>query len=371
MRRSFAGARRAYKGGRTSFDEYRRVRNDYYRHIRKAKRLAWERFLEGVFTTDDPSDLAADTGRCWTALRYTKPQVLSYTPAIKVGGIDRRPDTIVATAEEKEKVFMAQTFPPQVVVGEDISFPSSVTEVSAREICEALFARSVKKAPGIDGIGFKALRLLWRWAEDRVMPFVQGCIRTGYHPHTWKTAKGVLLRKQGKPTHTVAKAYRVISLLSCFGKVVEKVVANWIASFCETNGVFHRGQFDRRRGRGTSDTVAQLVAKVENTWAKKRIALTLLLDVRGAFDRVDEQQLLKRMIQVGMAGNIIRWVDSFFVVNMPQLYVKQQAVSHLYTHVTAVSEWLHIYSPYLHRNNDNNAVIVNAHLCSYHNILVR
>jgi len=57
--------------------------------------------------------------------------------------------------------------------------------------------------------------------------------------------------------------------------------------------------------------LAQLVAKVENTWAKKRTALALLLDVRGAFDRVDKRQLLKRMIQIGIEGNMIRWVDSF------------------------------------------------------------
>jgi hypothetical protein len=44
---------------------------------------------------------------------------------------------------------------------------------------------------------------------------------------------------------------------------------------------------------------------------KIRTALALLLDVRGAFDRVDKRQLLKRMTQVGMAGNILRWVDSF------------------------------------------------------------
>jgi hypothetical protein len=33
------------------------------------------------------------------------------------------------------------------------------------------------------------------------------------------------LRKQGKPTYTVAKAYRIISLLSYLGKVVEKAIA--------------------------------------------------------------------------------------------------------------------------------------------------
>jgi hypothetical protein len=39
-RRRFGRARREFNGGLLSFDDYRSVRNDYYRHIRRAKRLA-------------------------------------------------------------------------------------------------------------------------------------------------------------------------------------------------------------------------------------------------------------------------------------------------------------------------------------------
>jgi hypothetical protein len=176
------------------------VGNDYYRHIRRAKRLAWERFLEGAFPTDEESRLASDPGRCWRALRYTKTQVPSYTPAIKVGGVDGQPDRIAATAEEKDDVFMAQASPPQARDEENIEVPNTRVNVSAGNIREALFAQSVKKAPGVDGVCFKAVRLLWRWAEDHVVALIQGCIRTGYHPCTWNTAKGLLLRKQGNVT---------------------------------------------------------------------------------------------------------------------------------------------------------------------------
>jgi hypothetical protein len=255
-RRFYGRARRDYKDDRISFEDYRRARNNYYRLIRKAKRLAWERFLDGAFPADEESKLASDPERCWTALKYTKAQIPSYTPAIKVGGADGQPDRAAATAKEKEEVFIAQAFPPQAKEEGDIRIPNTNVSIAAFDVREALFAQSVKKAPGVHGIGFEALRLLWRWGEDRIVSLVQGCIRIGYHPCTWKTAKGILLRKQGKPTYTVAKAYRVISLLSCIGKVVERVVTTWIASFCEINGVFHRGQFGCRRGRGTSDAVA-------------------------------------------------------------------------------------------------------------------
>jgi hypothetical protein len=56
--------------------------------------------------------------------------------------------------------------------------------MSAREVREALFTQSVKKAPGVDGIGFKALRLLWRWAEDRIVALIEGYINTGFLPCT-------------------------------------------------------------------------------------------------------------------------------------------------------------------------------------------
>jgi hypothetical protein len=72
-RRLLGRARCDHNHNRISFDEYRRVRNGYYRYIQQAKRLAWERFLEGVFPSDEESKLASDPERCWKALRYTKP----------------------------------------------------------------------------------------------------------------------------------------------------------------------------------------------------------------------------------------------------------------------------------------------------------
>jgi hypothetical protein len=225
--------------------------------------------------------------------------------------MDGQANRVAATAEDKEELLMAQAFPTQAQDNEDIKIQNTRAGVNARNVRETLFAQFIKKAPGVDGIRFKALRLLWWWARDRVVALIQRCINTGFHPCTWKIAKGILLRKQGKPTYTFAKAYRVISLLSCFGKVVERAVASSIASFCEKNETFHRGQFGCRQKRGTSDAVAQLLAKVEKGWNEERTALPLLLDVKGAFDKVNKRQLLKRMVRVGVAGNIVRLVDSF------------------------------------------------------------
>jgi len=50
-------------------------------------------------------------------------------------------------------------------------------------------------------------------------------IRTGSHPAVWMRASGLVICKPGKDNYTQLKAHRSISLSSCMGKVVEKVVA--------------------------------------------------------------------------------------------------------------------------------------------------
>ena len=54
---------------------------------------------------------------------------------------------------------------------------------------------------------------------------VQQAVRLEYHPQKWKQACGILLKKVEKRDLTLVKSYRVISLLNCMGKLVEKVIA--------------------------------------------------------------------------------------------------------------------------------------------------
>ena len=96
-----------------------------------------------------------------------------------------------------------------------------------------MFNQSVQKAPGPDRLGFKAIRLLWDWDSHRIINIVKVAFRLGIHPRAWKEARGVVIPKPNKPDYGVAKAYRVITLLNCLGKVVEKVAANAIAEECE------------------------------------------------------------------------------------------------------------------------------------------
>jgi hypothetical protein len=95
--------------------------------------------------------------------------------------------------------------------------------VDAEAVRQAIYSMSGKKAPGPDGLRASVLRLMWEWDWQRITALVRASIHLGAHPKTWKVAEGITIPKPGKDDYTKAKSYRVISLLNCLGKVVEKV----------------------------------------------------------------------------------------------------------------------------------------------------
>jgi len=58
-----------------------------------------------------------------------------------------------------------------------------------------------QSAPGEDRMGAEIVKLLWEWDPERITDLVRLCIRVGTHPESWKTAKGNVIPKPGKPDY--------------------------------------------------------------------------------------------------------------------------------------------------------------------------
>ena len=44
-------------------------------------------------------------------------------------------------------------------------------------------------------------------------------IEYGYHPLCWRQGTGAIVKMQNKPDYKAPKAYRIIALLNCLGKI--------------------------------------------------------------------------------------------------------------------------------------------------------
>src|SRR5690606_13323660 len=99
------------------------------------------------------------------------------------------------------------------------------TDITDQEIREAIFTSTPKKAAGPDGLSFLCLREAYNAIRTWFHQLFRACITNGYHPLCWRETKGAILAKPNKPDYQAPKAYRIIALLNCLGKIAEKLVA--------------------------------------------------------------------------------------------------------------------------------------------------
>ena len=99
------------------------------------------------------------------------------------------------------------------------------------------------------------------------------------------------------------------------------MVAKELSQFCEDYSKLYFGQMGGRKERSAIDTVATLVYTIQNKWEEKKLAAALFMDVKGAFDHVSKGQLLTRMIELGIDGDLVTWTGLFLTNRRVQLVI--------------------------------------------------
>ena len=151
-------------------------------------------------------------------------------------------------------------------------------------------------------------------------------LNIGYHLLIWREAIGAILPKPNKPDYSVPKAYRIIALLNCLGKVSEKIIANRLAIYSEERQILHPSQFGRKQ-RSAIDAAMSLVNQIEEAKSNKLITSVLFLDVKGAFDNVSKTRLLDTLHQMALPIQIIQWVEHFMTMRLISLAFDRQTES--------------------------------------------
>ena len=120
------------------------------------------------------------------------------------------------------------------------------------EVIEYLGKYKTRSAAGLDGVGYALLKKAPVSYHAYTAKFFGACMRIGYFPKAWKHAKVIMIPKPNKDASS-AKNYRPISLLSCLGKLFERLLAGRISKYLENKGLFNKNQSGYRRGKMTSD----------------------------------------------------------------------------------------------------------------------
>jgi hypothetical protein len=93
-------------------------------------------------------------------------------------------------------------------------------EFTQNEVKQTIENFNLRKAPGPDGITSEILKLAFKSIPKTVTSIYNKCLKSGYFPRIWKTAKILPITKHGKEDSLDLSKYRPISMLNIGGKVL-------------------------------------------------------------------------------------------------------------------------------------------------------
>ena len=144
----------------------------------------------------------------------------------------------------------------------------------------------------------KPLYLIWRKSLD-----------DGQIPHLLKTANIIPIHKGG--TRGIPKNYRPIALTSHLIKIFEKVLRKVMVEYMERHGHFNPSQHGFRVGRSClSQLIAHYDCILESLQNGSNVDV-IYIDFAKAFDKVDFMVTLQKLKDLGITGNLGRWIHSF------------------------------------------------------------
>jgi hypothetical protein len=187
-------------------------------------------------------------------------------------------------------------------------------KIKRSEIKYAIFKSSAKKTPGLDRLSFRVLREAYVTVPELFNYLYPILMTNGYHPKCFKKTTGVILKKPqvAKPpyrNYALPKAYKIISLLNCLAKIMEKIVARRLAVIAKFKTLLHMHQIGGRRQKSAINAVMILIQKMQANWrTRKRDSITsvLTLNIKNTYPTVRAAPFAKICIQMKLPTELIK-----------------------------------------------------------------
>ena len=151
------------------------------------------------------------------------------------------------------------------------------------------------KAPGPDKIPNVMLIKCCDTIIDHLFYIYRAVFEHDIYHSRWLESSTLVLRKIGKPTYNMAKAYRPIGLIDTISKVFASLCSRHISFLAEKHNLLLPTQFGGRPGRNTTDAMLLVTHKIKDAWRKGKSTAALFFDMQGAFPNIVKDQLIHNM----------------------------------------------------------------------------
>ena len=178
--------------------------------------------------------------------------------------------------------------------------------ISIQEIERVITNAKNGKATGINNIPYEVLR--FPAVISVLHSLCQLIFDTSVIPSLWRNAIICPILKDPSSDRRIPMNYRGISLVSCVSKLYSALINNRLKSYLEENELLSDEQNGFRAGRSCEDHVFTLNSIIRNNPS----VLATFIDLKKAFDFVDRDMLLYKLLLYKLDGKMYETIKSIY-----------------------------------------------------------
>ena len=183
-------------------------------------------------------------------------------------------------------------------------------QFNTKEFEEAPKTLKDKKSPGPDKITNEMLEHPVTKAKCKLLGIFNNSWKTGRVPQSLRESDMVPIHKKGKDRANT-DSYRPISLSSCVGKLMERMINTRLVWHLEKNNIITPEQAGFRQHHSTEDQVTYIAQKIEDGFQDKQHTLTVWIDMEKTYDRVWKDGLRLKLQESGITGCMYQWIFQY------------------------------------------------------------
>ena len=206
---------------------------------------------------------------------------------------------------------------------------------STREITSIIKALKTKNVHAFDEISIKLLKISATYIHSTLTYICNKTILSGIFPDRIKFSIIKSMYKKGNKMNPTN--YRPISLLTSFLKVFEKALYIRLTEHFNIHKLLVGNKFGFRKGIATEDAIFKLTNEILNALNNKIVASNMFCDLEKAFNSVNHDILLSKLLYYGISGKAKLLLESYLQNRYQRVHITNP-----YFNSNTVSKWTKI-----------------------------